>query len=102
MAEFSKYVVSDGTVLDVKDATARTHIADGDLHVTAALKNSWNGAVSDVATLKGSGTGSISKMISDEIAAVVANAPTDFDTLKEISDWISTHSESASEMNSAI
>ena len=33
---------------------------------------------------------------------MVANAPEDLDTLKEISDWISTHESSAAAMNSAI
>ena len=33
---------------------------------------------------------------------MIADAPESFDTLKELSDWINTHSESASEMNSKI
>lgn len=56
-------------------------------------------------TLNGSNvtpTKSISTMISEEIAKVVANAPASFDTLKEISDWISTHQNDASAMNTAI
>lgn len=56
-------------------------------------------------TLNGSKTTptkSISTMISEEIAKVVANAPTSFDTLKEIADWISTHQNDASAMNTAI
>ena len=40
--------------------------------------------------------------ISSGIAKIVANAPTDFDTLKEMSDWISTHEDSAAAMNTAI
>lgn len=40
--------------------------------------------------------------VAEEIAKIVANAPEDFDTLKEIADWISTHSDSAAAMNSAI
>lgn len=40
--------------------------------------------------------------VAEEIAKIVANAPEDFDTLKEIADWISTHSDSATAMNSAI
>lgn len=40
--------------------------------------------------------------VAEEIAKIVANAPADFDTLKEIADWISTHSDSAAAMNSAI
>lgn len=40
--------------------------------------------------------------ISDKVAEIVANAPEDFDTLKEMSDWIDSHEESASAMNTAI
>ena len=56
-------------------------------------------------TLNGSNTTptkSISTMISEGIAKVVANAPASFDTLKEIADWISTHQNDASAMNTAI
>lgn len=42
------------------------------------------------------------KAITDEVAKIVAEAPEDFDTLKEMSDWISDHEESASAMNTAI
>ena len=44
----------------------------------------------------------ISSTVTTEIAKVVANAPEDFDTLKEISDWIAGHENDASTMNSAI
>lgn len=40
--------------------------------------------------------------IAGKIAEVVAEAPESFDTLKEIADWIDTHADSASAMNSAI
>lgn len=40
--------------------------------------------------------------ISDEVARIVSDAPEDFDTLRELSDWIATHEESAAAMNSAI
>lgn len=65
----------------------------------AARVTANEGAIS---TLNGTGAGSVSKAVADGIAAVVASAPDDFDTLKEISDWISSHSDSASAMNSAI
>lgn len=55
-----------------------------------------------ISTLNGMGNGSVKKAVSDGIAKVVAGAPEDFDTLKEMSDWISTHETSASAMNSAI
>lgn len=55
-----------------------------------------------ISTLNGTGDGSVKKAVSDGIAEVVAGAPEDFDTLKEMSDWISTHETSASAMNSQI
>ena len=44
----------------------------------------------------------ISSTVTSEIAKVVANAPENFDTLKEMSDWIAGHENDASTMNSAI
>ena len=44
----------------------------------------------------------IREQISTEISGIIADAPESFDTLKEISDWISTHEGSASAMNSRI
>ena len=38
----------------------------------------------------------------EKIAEIVAEAPEDFDTLKEMSDWIAGHEESAAAMNTAI
>lgn len=55
-----------------------------------------------IEVLNGIGVGSVTKTVSDAVANVVANAPGDFDTLKEISDWISTHTNSAATMNSQI
>lgn len=55
-----------------------------------------------ISTLNGTGDGSVKKAVSDGIAKVVAGAPEDLDTLKEMSDWISGHENDASAMNSAI
>ena len=55
-----------------------------------------------IGVLNGTGVGSVTKTVTDAVANVVANAPSDFDTLKEISDWISTHTDSAATMNSQI
>ena len=44
----------------------------------------------------------IKEQISTEISGIIADAPESFNTLKEISDWISTHEGSASAMNSRI
>lgn len=66
------------------------------------LKQSIDKNTTAIATLNGTGTGSVTKAVSDGIAKVVAKAPASFDTLKEISDWIDTHEDGASSMNSAI
>lgn len=55
-----------------------------------------------IATLNGAGEGSVSKQVADAVAQIVSDAPEAYDTLKEISDWISSHASDASEMNSAI
>lgn len=55
-----------------------------------------------ISTLNGTGDGSVKKAVSDGIAKVVAGAPEDLDTLKEMSDWISGHENDASAMNGAI
>lgn len=53
-----------------------------------------------IATLNGGKTvaGSVDKKVADAIAAVVANAPASFDTLKEISDWITNDTTGAAKM----
>lgn len=46
--------------------------------------------------------GQITAEVTAKIAELVANAPEDLDTLKEISDWITEHANSAAEMNTQI
>lgn len=55
-----------------------------------------------IGVLNGTGIGSVTKTVSDAVAKVVADAPDNFNTLKEISDWINTHTNSAATMNSQI
>lgn len=79
---------------DIDALEGRMDTAEGDIADNAAaieLLNKTDGTV-----------GSVKKTVDDAIAAIVASAPSDFDTLKEISDWISGHSDSASAMNSDI
>ena len=47
-------------------------------------------------------TGQITAEVTAKIADIVANAPEDLDTLKEIADWIKNHANDASAMNTAI
>ena len=53
-------------------------------------------------TLNGTGDGSVKKAVADAVAKIVAEAPEAYDTLKEISDWITTHTSDAATMNSQI
>lgn len=79
---------------DIDALEGRMDTAEGDIADNAAaieLLNKTDGTV-----------GSVKKTVDDAIAAIVASAPEDFDTLKEISDWISGHASDASAMNSDI
>lgn len=44
----------------------------------------------------------IETVTTSKVAEIVANAPEDFNTLKEMSDWISEHKDDATAMNTAI
>lgn len=55
-----------------------------------------------IEVLNGTGAGSVSKQVADAVAQIVSDAPEAYDTLKEISDWITSHASSAAEMNSNI
>ena len=59
------------------------------------LKHFWTKAKTWIA-------GQITAEVTAKIAELVANAPEDLDTLKEISDWITEHANSAAEMNTQI
>lgn len=69
---------------------------------TSALDTRVSATETAINTLNGTGTGSVTKAVADGIADVVAGAPESLDTLKEISDWISSHSDSAAAMNTQI
>ena len=85
----------------IADLTADFGVVAEDYASKDALK-----AVSDVAeanktaigVLNGTGDGSVSKQVADAIAGVVANAPEDFDTLKEVADWIGSDTTGAAQM----
>jgi hypothetical protein len=44
----------------------------------------------------------VDELITAKVAEIVAGAPEDFNTLKEMSDWLAEHEDSAAAMNSAI
>lgn len=67
-----------------------------------AIKALINANTSAIGVLNGTGVGSVTKIVTDAIAEIVADAPDSFNTLKEISDWITTHASDAAGMNSQI
>ena len=119
-----------GSIEGLGALASKDKVAESDLEATLATKINGKANVgtaddtSDMDTLKGAkkyadekaaavqtevdaleakvGTVPESKTVADEIAKVIADAPESFDTLKEISDWISSHSDDAAAMNSAI
>lgn len=68
----------------------------------STLRAEVNKNTAAITTLNGTGDGSVKKAVSDAVAAIVNGAPEAYDTLKEISDWISSHASDASAMNSQI
>ena len=92
-----------GTVPESK--TVVQMIADAQAAATyddTALKGRVTANETAINTLNGNGDGSVKKQVADAVAGIVADAPEAYDTLKEISDWISTHASDASAMNSQI
>ena len=55
-----------------------------------------------IVVLNGEGDGSLKKAVADGIATVVASAPADFDTLKEVADWIASDTTGAAAMQADI
>ena len=82
----------------INNEISRAQQAEGDLDGRLDVVENAITVLNGEATVEGS----VKKQVSDAIAAVVAGADTSFDTLKEISDWISTHADSAAAMNSNI
>lgn len=66
------------------------------------IKKSIRANTDAIGVLNGTSEGSVDKKVADAVASIVADAPAAYDTLKEISDWISTHESGASAMNSSI
>ena len=69
----------------------------------SSVEDALSSVTSDVNKLTSdSGEGSIKQAVADGISSIVAGAPESLDTLKEMSDWIQTHENDASAMNSRI
>lgn len=99
----------NGVISGVDDRVAAIE-AD---YLKAADKTEINGTISTledrVATnegaievLNGEGEGSVKKQVADAVAGVVASAPENFDTLKEVADWIASDTTGAAKMQADI
>lgn len=80
----------------IKEAVTAGAYDDSDLKGKVATNTAA------IETLNGTGDGSVKKAVADAVAQIVNGAPEAYDTLKEISDWISSHASDASAMNSQI
>ena len=70
---------------------------------TAGLRKRIKDNETAIGTLRGTDTDKSARTIAaEEVAKIVNGAPESFDTLKELSDWISTHGTDATAMNTAI
>lgn len=102
-ADVNALAAKVGTVPESK--TVVQMIADAQEAATyddTALKGRVTNTETAINTLNGTGDGSVKKQVADAVAGIVADAPEAYDTLKEISDWISGHASDASAMNSQI
>lgn len=85
----------------VDKVKGKSLIADTEIERLKSVKNYDDTEIKTELVKKANST-DVTKEISDKIAEVISDAPESFNTLKEISDWISGHENDASAMNSAI
>lgn len=66
------------------------------------IKNRISANEKSIEALSGDGEGSVKETVANAIAEVVNGAPEDFDTLKEVADWIKNDTTGAAKMESDI
>ena len=79
----------------MQNKVIKSYVDNSLANIQTALNSKANSA--DVYTKSETDT-----KITEKVAEIVAGAPADFDTLKEMSDWIANHEGSAAAMNAAI
>ena len=104
--------IANKGVADAKTAQNAANAAQSDIDAletvvgaddTAGLRKRIKDNETAIGTLQGLDTDKSARTIAaEEVAKVVNGAPESFDTLKELSDWISTHGTDATAMNTAI
>ena len=83
------------------EAAAKSY-AEGLVATGSALEVRVKANEDAIVVLKGEGEGSVKKTVADAVADVVASAPENFDTLKEVADWIANDTTGAASMQNAI
>lgn len=104
--------IANKGVADAKTAQDAANAAQSDIDAletvvgaddNAGLRRRIKDNETAISTLQGLDTNKSARTIAaEEVAKVVNGAPESFDTLKELSDWISTHGTDATAMNTAI
>lgn len=92
-------LIADFTDLSVLDDYYTKAESDSSFNATNSAVDNLNDRVD---TLEGTGEGSVEYIAAQKIAEWVADAPADFDTLKEVADWIATDTQGSAAMQTAI
>lgn len=92
-------IPDDKTIIQLIEEAAAS---GGSEYDDSALKKRISDNEAAIATLTGDGDGSVKDTVAGAIAQVLNGAPEDFDTLKEVSDWIKNDQTGAAKMASDI
>ena len=82
--------------------SAAKSYADGLVGTGSALELRVAANEDAIEVLNGEGDGSVKKQVADAVASIVADADEDFDTLKEVADWIASDTTGATKMQADI
>lgn len=94
--------VADGKTVVEMIADAKTAATYNDTEVRGLITANKTAIDTLIGSVDGDNAKSAREMAHEEVAKVVDGAPESFDTLKEISSWISDHSDSAVTMDNSI
>lgn len=94
--------VTEGKTVVEMIADAKTDATYNDTEVRGLITANKTAIDTLVGSVEGDNAKSAREMAHEEVAKIVDGAPESFDTLKEISSWISDHSDSAVTMDNSI
>lgn len=94
--------VTEGKTVVEMIADAKTAATYNDAEVRGLITANKSAIDILIGSVEGDNNKSARDMAHEEVAKIVDGAPESFDTLKEISSWISNHSDSAVEMDTSI